>query len=143
MEFGFIKTHPRTGYNLMQKYASTRMYSEVAISHHKWYDNSRGYPEDFDSSKSQFKPIIDIVLCADCLDAATDTVGRSYNRGKKLADFVEELKEGAGDHYAPWLPELLSDERAAIDIEYLLLNGRQQNYRNVYYLLRNMQEREI
>ena len=53
------------------------------------------------------------------------------------------LKEGAGDHYAPWLPELLSDEDAAADVEYLLQNGRQQNYRNVYYLLRNMQERDV
>ncbi len=143
MEFDLIKTHPRTGYNMMQKYASTKAYGEVAISHHKWYDNSRGYPNDFDSSKSSAKPIIDIVLCADCLDAATDTVGRSYNKGKKLSGFIEELKEGAGDHYAPWLPELLSDEDAAADVEYLLQNGRQQNYRNVYYLLRNMQERDV
>ncbi len=143
MEFDLIKTHPRTGYNLMQRSASTRAFGEVALSHHKWYDNSRGYPDDFDTSKSPLKTIIDMVLCADCLDAATDTVGRSYNKGKKLADFIGELREGSGDHYAPWLPELLSDEKTAADIEYLLLNGRQQNYRNVYYLLRNMQEREV
>ena len=143
MEFDLIKTHPRTGHDLMLKAVSTRNYAEVAISHHKWYDNSRGYPEDFDPRKCSAKPIIDMVLCADCLDAATDTVGRSYNKGKKLSGFVEELKEGAGDHYAPWLPELLSDEKAASDVEYLLLNGRQQNYKNVYYLLRNMQEREV
>ncbi len=143
MEFDLIKTHPKTGYNLMKKYTSTKNYGEVAVCHHKWYDNSRGYPEDFDSRKYAVKPIIDIVLCADCLDAATDTVGRSYNKGKKLSGFVEELKEGAGNHYAPWLPELLSDKRAARDIEFLLQNGRQQKYRDVYYLLRNMQEREI
>ena len=143
MEFDLIKTHPRTGYNLMMRSASTRTFAEVALSHHKWYDNSKGYPSDFDTSKSPLKTIIDMVLCADCLDAATDTVGRSYNRGKRFSDFVAEIGEGAGDHYAPWLPELLSDEKAASDIKYLLKNGRQQNYRNVYYLLRNMQEREI
>ena len=143
MEFDLIKTHPRTGYDMMKKYASTRNYGEVAVCHHKWYDNSRGYPEDFDSRKYAVKPIIDIVLCADCLDAATDTVGRSYNKGKKLSGFIEELREGAGDHYAPWLPELLSDPLAAADVDYLLQKGRQQNYRNVYYLLRNMQEREV
>ena len=143
MEFNLIKTHPKTGYDMMKKYASTRNYGEVAVCHHKWYDNSRGYPEDFDSRKYAVKPIIDIVLCADCLDAATDTVGRSYNKGKKLSGFIEELKEGAGDHYAPWLPDLLSDPLATADVEYLLQNGRQQNYRNVYYLLRNMQEREV
>ncbi len=143
MEFDLIKTHPRTGYNLMKRSMSTKTYADVALSHHKWYDNSRGYPDDFDPRESSSKPIIDMVLCADCLDAATDTVGRSYNKGKKLSGFVEELREGAGDHYAPWLPDLLSDEKAASDIEYLLLNGRQQNYKNVYYLLRNMQEREV
>ena len=81
------------------------------------------------------------MLCADCLDAATDTVGRSYQRGKQLTDFVGELKEGSGTIYAPWLPELFADKAVLDDLNYLLNNGRQKCYRNMYYLLREMHER--
>ncbi len=143
MEFDLIKTHPKTGYNILKKYASTRQYAEVALGHHKWYDNSHGYPEDFDTSKSSVKPIIDLVLCADCLDAATDTVGRSYNTGKKLDDFVTEIKEGCGTRYAPWLSDLFSMPEVYSDIEYILKNRRQQSYRDTFFLLRNMHSEEM
>lgn len=141
MEFDLIKTHPKTGYELMKRYASTREYADVAYGHHKWYDNSKGYPEEFDTSTSPSKPIIDIVLCADCLDAATDTIGRSYNKGKGVAEFTEELREGSGTRYAPWLCELFEDPLVQEDISYLLEEGRKTNYRNTYYLLRDIHER--
>ena len=141
MEFDLIKTHPKTGYEMMIHHASTRAYADVALGHHKWYDNSRGYPQDFDTSKSPLKPIIDIVLASDCLDAATDTVGRSYNKGKVLDDYLEELKEGSGTHYAPFLYDLMTRPEVHRDLEYLLTKGRKQNYRNTYYLLKEMQER--
>ena len=143
MEFDLIKTHPLTGYNMLKKYSSTRQYAEVALGHHKWYDNSKGYPESFDTSKSPVKPVIDLVLCADSLDAATDTIGRSYNRGKQLEEFIDELKEGSGTHYAPWLLDLFADEGVRKDIEFILTNSRKQNYRDTFFLLRNMQENDI
>ena len=143
MEFDIIKTHPKTGYNLLMRHESTRRYAEVALGHHKWYDNSRGYPEDFNTADSPVKPIIDLVLCADCLDAATDIVGRSYNRGKSLSDFIGELEAGSGTHYAPWLPGLLRDEAVAADLEYLLQEGRSNYYQDMYYLLRDMHERDV
>ncbi len=141
MEFDLIKTHPTTGYELMKRYASTREYAEVALGHHKWYDNTKGYPPEFDTSKSPSKPIIDIVLCADCLDAATDTIGRSYNKGKGVEEFTEELREGSGTRYAPWLCELFEDPSVQSDIDYLLQEGRKLNYRNTYYLLRDIHDR--
>ncbi len=141
MEFDLIKTHPTMGAALLSKYPSTKDYAEIALGHHIWYDNSRGYPEEFDTSKSPLKTIIDIVLCADCLDAATDTIGRSYNRGKTIDDFVEELKEGTGTRYAPWLIELFSKEMVRADLEYLLTEGREQNYRGTYDLLKSVHDK--
>ena len=143
MEFDLIKTHPRTGSDMLKEHPSTQMYADIALGHHRWYDNSRGYPEEFDTSKSEYKTIIDIVHCADCLDAATDTVGRSYSISKTLEDFIGELNEGSGTRYAPWLTELFADPDICKDIRYLITSGRQQNYRNTYYLLRKMHEKTV
>ncbi|MCR5486978.1 MAG: HD domain-containing protein [Lachnospiraceae bacterium] len=140
LEFNIIKSHPLTGFELLNSHESTREYAEVALGHHKWHDDSRGYPEDFLTKESRYKTIIDLVLCADCLDAATDTVGRSYNRGKDLDSFILELKEGGGTRYAPWLLELFKREDLKQDLEFLLTEGRSNTYQETYNLLKNVQD---
>lgn len=139
-EFEIIKQHPELGATLLLPHESTKAYAEVALGHHKWYDNTRGYPESFDTSKSPLKTIIDIVACADCMDAATDSIGRSYNEGKSLDDFLKELIEGSGTRYAPYLPGLIQKKETWEDLNYLLTEGRQMNYKETFLLLREVQE---
>jgi HD-GYP domain-containing protein (c-di-GMP phosphodiesterase class II) len=74
------------------------------------------------------------------MDAATDTIGRSYKKGKSLEQFIEELHRGSGTCYAPWLCQLLSGKAVQEDIQYLLTKGRRQNYRDTYLLLRDVEQ---
>jgi len=143
MEFDLIKTHPKVGASLLKRFSSTAMYADVALGHHKWYDNSRGYPEEFDTSTSPVKTVIDLVQCADCLDAATDTVGRSYNHGKSLDEFCAEVREGSGTRYAPWLPDLLSEPEVREDIRFLLTEGREKEYYDTYQQLKTIHDKEM
>ena len=143
LEFNIIKSHPNMGYKLLSAHNKTKEYADVALGHHKWYNNKGGYPEDFDTSKSPYKTVIDIVLCADCMDAATDTVGRSYNKGKSMEDFIRELREGAGTRYAPWLPDLVERKEVYEDIKRLLTQAREINYRDTYSLLKDVQEKGL
>ena len=130
------------GATMLKRFSSTAKYADVALGHHKWYDNSRGYPEDFDTRNSPLKTLIDLVQCADCLDAATDTIGRSYSRGKTFDEFCEEIREGSGTHYAPWLYPLLSKPEVREDIIFLLTKGRNRNYHDTYQLLKAVNEKE-
>ena len=143
MEFDLIKTHPKVGASFLRRFSGTAKFADVALGHHRWYDNSRGYPEDFDTSKSPVKTVIDLVLCADCLDAATDTVGRSYSRGKTFDDFCAEVREGSGTRYAPWLPGLLSEPEVREDIEFLLSKGREEEYCDTYQQLKTIHDKEM
>ena len=135
-EFLMIKSHPVTGGNIAKEHESTRDYTDVIMGHHLWYDCSKGYPVKFDTFKSPYKTIIDLVTAADCLDAATDTVGRSYNRGKTFSDYEQEITEGSGTRYAPFLPELFKQPELRKEIEYLLDTGRKKIYRESFYLLK-------
>lgn len=141
MEFEIIRQHPEMGALLLSRNESTKAYADVARGHHLWYDGSKGYPQHFNAAKSPYKTIIDIVTCADCMDAATDTVGRSYNQGKTFADFSKEVQEGAGTRYAPYFPKLFADKAVADEISYLLSAGRKSIYRETYMLLRNVQDK--
>ncbi|MBR0091396.1 MAG: hypothetical protein IJP92_06835 [Lachnospiraceae bacterium] len=128
--------HPVAGAILLEKHAATAPYVDVAMGHHKWYDNSAGYPDSFDINRSPLKNVISIVTCADCLDAATDAVGRSYKEGKSLDHFLEELRAGSGSRYAPWLYPLFEDTAFREQIETLLSEGRDKNYLETYRILR-------
>ncbi len=141
-EFALIKQHPDMGYLLMSRFSSTRKYVNVARGHHKWYDDSRGYPENFTTVDLPERVIINLVTCADCLDAATDTVGRSYNTGKTVDDFVSELKDGCGTRYAPYLEQLFSRPEVVEDIEFMLKEGRDENYLETYMLLNAVREKK-
>ncbi len=134
MEYGLIRSHPRVGYDMLVRHASTRPCADVALGHHRWYDNSRGYPEDFNTDGSPLKVLIDLVACADCMDAATDSVGRSYRPAKSFDAFVEEIRAGLGTRYAPWLIDIIDQP----DVRRLLSEGRQETYEGAYHLLKAM-----
>ena len=91
--------------------------------------------KQFKLKDSKYKTIIEIVTCADCLDASTDAVGRSYKKGISLDNFLEELKEGSGTRYAPYLYELVSKEEVRKEIEDLLTKGRKENYKKAFEIL--------
>ncbi|MCR5177966.1 MAG: hypothetical protein K6C95_03170 [Lachnospiraceae bacterium] len=142
-EFALIKQHPDMGDHLMSRFTSTRKYTNVARGHHKWYDDNRGYPENFSTKDLPERVIINLVTCADCLDAATDTVGRSYNAGKTMDDFTRELEEGSGTRYAPYLVELFKRPEVMEDIGFLLKEGRNENYLETYILLNGVREKKM
>ncbi|MBR4542609.1 MAG: HD domain-containing protein [Lachnospiraceae bacterium] len=141
-EYDLLKEHAELGACMLEKHSTTVKYAKVARYHHLWYDGSDGYPKA-DISALPEKAVIDIIACADGLDAATDRVGRSYSKGKTLEEFTEELKAGAGTRYAPYLVELFEDEAVRKDIEYLMQQGRRDSYSRAYQRIRDFTEQSI
>lgn len=134
-EFGWIKTHSDIGANLLEQHETTRRYANVARGHHRWFNNGGGYPETYDFDAAPDKVMVAIVECADCMDASTDSVGRSYKTGKTLEDFIGEVQEGAGTRYAPYMAELLLIPEVQSDLRKVLKGGRDENYRKAYRML--------
>ena len=89
----------------------------------------------FDIINSPCRTSTSIVCCADCMDTATDKIGRSYNDGIELEDYIKEVKEGAGTRYAPYMAEILEVPEVVEDMKYLLTEGRKKVYRDTYRLL--------
>jgi HD-GYP domain-containing protein (c-di-GMP phosphodiesterase class II) len=141
-EAGFIKVHTVVGASLLKRYPGTAEYADIALGHHRWYDDSQGYPDDFRINDSKYKTVISLVQAADCLDAATDTIGRSYKQGKSLDAVIEEIKAESGTRYAPYVAELLDEPEVRDELERLLTIGRDENYRGAYYLLKALRSND-
>ena len=134
-EVDWIRSHPEAGAALLSKYEKTKDYAEAALGHQRWYDGKGGYPESYQPKEAKNRLVVDLIACADCLDAATDNVGRSYKKGKTLDEFIAEVKAGRGTRYAPYLPELLEDEAVRLELETILNAGRDDKYRHTYTIL--------
>ena len=140
MEFKLIRAHTEAGAYVLSKREETAAYADVARGHQKWYNNRGGYPDEFDAENTPYRTAIAIVTCADCLDATTDSIGRSYKEGKSFDSFMEELREGSGTRYAPFLERLLKEPAVRKDIETELTTGREDNYRKAFHILKADEE---
>lgn len=131
-----IHAHPEMGAYLLSRHEKTRPYAEVVRGHHRWYNNAGGYPESFDMEHTPYRTVISIIAFADSMDAATDAIGRSYKKGISLDDFFLEAIAESGTRYAPYLTELLIDAQVRDDIEKMLSFSRDENYRDVWHILK-------
>lgn len=124
-EFYGIRQHPIYGAEMVDTDCDLAKYHDVVIGHHKFYDGTGGYPESFDNTSSPYRIIIDLITICDCIDAATDYLGRNYKTAKTLNDVLEELIAGKGHRYNPDLVEIIEDSaRLRKEMRYIINEGR-------------------
>lgn len=132
-EFGIIKEHPTNGRTIAGHTGILSRYGDVIEGHHKAYDGKSGYPAKFDNTVSPVRSVIDLITICDCLDAATDTLGRNYHVGKSSEDVLEEIIQGGGTKYNPYIGAfIMSDESLREKIRCLTGNGRKEELYSIY-----------
>lgn len=109
-EFCCIQSHPVIGYGLLREAGYEEYLAPAALYHHCFYNGRGGYPRDVPPCPQNIKGIVDVLTVADALDAATDNIGRCYNRAKPLRTLVGELQAQSGTRYAPDVVALFRDE---------------------------------
>ena len=131
-EFALIRLHAQMGYEVLNKRASTRPYAKAALYHHRWYNEQGGYPADVFYRDEPNAILYQILTCADCIDAATDSVGRAYSRGKTFAEMLEDLHRNSGRMFNPNLVALFDDAALCESVEKLLCFERERLYNQVF-----------
>ena len=131
-EFDLIKLHPVMGWELLNKRESTKPYAEAALYHHLWYDEKGGYPREYTYKGNDNAILYQIITCADCLDAATDSVGRAYSSGKNFDDMLADLRCNSGRMFNPDLVKLFDSEKLQKKVRELITVEREQLYLDVF-----------
>lgn len=133
-EHAIIKTHPALGAELLKIAPSLyEKYHDTTLGHHKWYNGKGGYPEDFDNTKSPKRILIDIITLSDCMQAATEHIGRNYKEGKTFDMVMEEFRKGAGTKFNPDLVKFLdTHDDVARDLAVLINDAWVDIYFNIY-----------
>jgi HD-GYP domain-containing protein (c-di-GMP phosphodiesterase class II) len=133
-EFEAIRKHPDYGTIFLENDEDLKIYHDVAVGHHRFYDGTGGYPDYYIPGKSPYQSAVDIITVCDCLDAATDCYGRNYKSAKTTEEIFSELKKFAGVRYNPVLVDLISTDTLLKDrIENLLGPGRGEIMYEAYH----------
>ena len=132
-EFCCIQSHPVIGYGLLREAGYEEYLAPAALYHHCFYNGQGGYPRDVPPCPQNIKGIVDVLTVADALDAATDNIGRCYNRAKPLRTLVGELQAQSGTRYAPDVVALFRDEAFCEALAKKLDAERKKVYLHVYH----------
>ena len=127
-EFALIRLHAQMGYDVLSKHESTKPYAKVALYHHRWYNEQGGYPVNTSYCDEPDALLYQIVTCADCIDAATDFIGRAYSRGKTFEEMLVDLRQNSGRIFNPDLVALFDDAALCERVERLLKDERGKMY---------------
>lgn len=128
-----IRMHPRMGLKYLKISQKLKYYHDTTLGHHKWYNGKGGYPSDFDNTQSPYRFMIDIITLCDCMQAATERVGRNYKQEKSFEKVMGELREGAGTRYNPDLVKLIDDiPELYNELERIAIYGWPDIYYEIY-----------
>ena len=134
-EFKLIKHHPDDGKTMMMRedgVLQNEGYVDVISGHHKHFDDSSGYPHDFNIGYSKHRIMIDIVAVADSIAAATDDIVRTYANPKTLNDVCMEIISEAGSRYSPVVADALKSSEMENELSSILENERGKAYYTAY-----------
>lgn len=132
-EFCCIQSHPVIGCSLLREAGYEEHLAPAALYHHCFYNGQGGYPRDVPPCPQDIKGIVDVLTVADTLDAATDNIGRCYNRAKPLRTLVGELQAQSGTRYAPDVVALFRDETFCEVLAQKLDAERKKVYLQAYH----------
>lgn len=99
-EYEIMKEHVQVGYNIANRSKELSFIAELILHHHERWDGS-GYPSGMKGEEIPLECRILSIL--DAYDAMTNE--RSYHRGIKKEDALQELKRCAGTQFEPYLVE--------------------------------------
>lgn len=132
-EFCCIQSHPVIGCSLLREAGYEEHLAPAALYHHCFYNGQGGYPRDVPPCPQDIKGIVDVLTVADSLDAATDNIGRCYNRAKPLRTLVGELQAQSGTRYAPDVVALFRDKTFCEVLAQKLDAERKKVYLHAYH----------
>lgn len=128
-----ITLHPELGLKFLELSPELEKYHDTTLGHHKWYNGKGGYPASFDNTQSPVRLMIDIVTLSDCLQAATERIGRNYKGDKTFDTVMKEFRAEAGTRYNPDLVAFIDAHPDVADkLSNLIEDGWVEIYYNIY-----------
>jgi HD-GYP domain-containing protein (c-di-GMP phosphodiesterase class II) len=101
-EFRLIQTHPWRGHTILAPIEHLSQIRPAVLHHHEHFDG-QGYPQGL--AREDIPLLARIIAVADAYDAMTSD--RPYRRALPEQKVLQNLRQGAGTQWDPWVVEAL------------------------------------
>ena len=105
-EYQMHRCHAYGGYQLLNRYESTRIYAQTALGHSVFFNGKGGYPTDYCREKNPDAVVTDLVSVAAYMFRLTSAQFYSGYQPKDIASAVERIRQ-SGRRFSPDVCELL------------------------------------
>lgn len=123
-----LELHPYLGRKWLRETDSTKCYIDVAFGHHRWYDESDGYPEEYHRNESPYRAMVDVVALMDYLEKEERDDSYILLHTTPFHEKAEKAMKLSGRRFSPLVTGWLRDEKLAKQLEALYINGRRDGY---------------
>lgn len=130
IEEEIFKEHAVQGYHLLEQAASTKSYADIAFGHHRYYDETDGYPCEFSREKCSDTVALDLIAVADFIEYRGNTTGNTFFQGNSAEQILTQLEEERGTRFCPFVVDAALSARE--EITALLSTARQEAYQQAF-----------
>ena len=117
--------HTISGYDDLRKRPSTACFADAALGHHRWYDGTDGYPNDYVRNDSPYRQLTDVMAVVSALQEEKGDIEEK----------VRNILEGERRRFSPMVTAFLTDAKLVSSLDELLSGSRETYYRSVYETL--------
>lgn len=122
--------HTVLGYEILQRWPSTRDYAIAALGHHSSYSGQDGYPEEYHREETADAPLVDILCVADYIDRNNDIIANYQGKVLPLEEVFENMEKERGVRLAPCFVDAALEIRQ--EIRGILERDREEAYKKAY-----------
>lgn len=122
--------HTVLGYEILQRWPSTRDYAIAALGHHSSYSGQDGYPEEYHREETADAPLVDILCVADYIDRNNDIIANYQGKVLPLEGVFENMEKERGVRLAPCFVDAALEIRQ--EIRGILERDREEAYKKAY-----------
>ncbi len=126
--------HTGAGERLLNSCESTKRYALTALGHHRWYNETGGYPEEYRRLDNPDRQMTDIVGIAAALTEEWERREKDGDGRPILRETVAWILDGAGTQFAPEYAALLPEMEEEL-AEYLK-DAEQRCYRQAFGMMK-------
>ncbi len=109
-----LQTHTYAGQLIMERCESTRLYAEIALGHHRTYDEKSGYPREYTRKGRKCQIVTDMVGAALCLTERLLHSASEEELKRNLVLAFEKVEQESGKGISPLMAQILLKNQSSI-----------------------------
>ncbi|MBR3228054.1 MAG: hypothetical protein IKF68_05870, partial [Erysipelotrichaceae bacterium] len=122
-EYEIYKLHTLSAYIDLKERESTKIFADICLGHHRWYNGHDGYPDEYVRSDSPYRQMCDLLSVVIWLNS---------NYHGDIKECIERIGRYEGRRFSPLISDFFRDEKLQKELTAILDKDEEVYYRELF-----------